>query len=164
MPRDELGDRFPGSLAGTIGDAALSGPDELVIFVGYTPAQLTAVPGTIEVKSIATGPGQQVFTPYFRYAFGVGVLAVLFPILILISTATRLSAARREERYAAMRLVGATPRQVSAVASVDAAVSGLAGAALGVGIFNLAQPALAGASFIGTRYFASTPTPNAYRK
>jgi len=161
VPRDELADRFPGSLAGTIGDAALTGPDELVVYVGYTPAQLAAAPGTIEVKSIATGPGQQVFTPYFRYAFGVGVLAVLFPILILISTATRLSAARREERYAAMRLVGATPRQVSVVASVDAAVSGLFGVAVGIGIFALAQPALAGASFIGIRYFADTVTPTA---
>ena len=34
--------------------------------------------------------------------------AFLFPILILVGTATRLAAARREERYAALRLVGAT--------------------------------------------------------
>src|ERR1017187_855135 len=40
VPPDELGDRFSGALAGTIGAAALSGPDELVVYVGYTPAQL----------------------------------------------------------------------------------------------------------------------------
>ena len=40
VPADELGDRFPGHLAGTIGDSALTGPDELVIYVGYQPAQL----------------------------------------------------------------------------------------------------------------------------
>ena len=39
--------------------------------------------------------------------------ALLFPVLIFIGTATRLSAARREQRFAAMRLVGATPRQIS---------------------------------------------------
>jgi hypothetical protein len=161
VPADELGDRFPGTLAGTIGDAALSGPDELVIYIGYTPARLLAVPGTNEVNSITTSAPQQVFSQYFRYAFAVGVLAVLFPILILISTATRLSAARREERYAAMRLVGATPRQVSVIASVDAALGALAGTVLGIGIFALVRPALAGASFIGTRYFASTVTPTA---
>lgn len=40
VPADELGDRFRGRLAGIIGNAALTGPGELVIFVGYTPAAL----------------------------------------------------------------------------------------------------------------------------
>jgi hypothetical protein len=34
-PADELGARFPGRLAGTIGDAGLTGPTELVVYVGY---------------------------------------------------------------------------------------------------------------------------------
>jgi len=42
VPHDELGDRFPGSQIGVLGDAALTGPDELVIVVGYSPAQLAA--------------------------------------------------------------------------------------------------------------------------
>jgi len=160
VPRDELGDRYPGRLVGTIGDKALTGPDELVIFIGYKPAQLAAM-GAQVVTKIATAPPKQVWSHYFRYAFAVGVLAVLFPMLILISTATRLAAARREERYAAMRLVGATPRQISVVASIDAMVSALLGVLLGIGIFALVQPALANASLIGTRYFAFDVTPTA---
>ena len=156
VPRDELADRYPGHLVGTIGDQALTGPDELVIFIGYKPAQLAGAP---VVTKIATTAPKQVWTPYFRYAFLVGVLAVLFPLLILVGTATRLAAARREERYAAMRLVGATPRQISVVASVDAMVSALLGVLLGIGIFALLRPALANASLIGTRYFASDVTP-----
>jgi FtsX-like permease family protein len=161
VPRDQLGDRFPGSQVGTIGDKALSGPDELVIFVGYAPAKLAAIRHTERVTTITAGAGKQVWTPYFRYAFVVGVLAVLFPTLILIGTASRLSAARREERYAAMRLVGATPRQIAVIASVDAALAALLGTATGIGIFLAIQPALAGAALIGTRYFASTLTPTA---
>jgi FtsX-like permease family len=160
VPRDELGDRYPGRLVGTIGDKALTGPDELVIFIGYKPATLAAM-GAQVVTKIATAPPKQVWTPYFRYAFAVGVLAVLFPMLILVGTATRLAAARREERYAAMRLVGATPRQISVVASIDAMVSALLGVLLGIGIFALVQPALANASLIGTRYFAFDVTPTA---
>ncbi|HTW04356.1 MAG TPA: FtsX-like permease family protein [Streptosporangiaceae bacterium] len=161
VPRDQLGARFPGRLAGTIGDKALSGPDELVVFVGYSPSRLAALPATIRVDRIASAPGKQVWSAYFRYAFAVGVLAVLFPVLILISTATRLSAARREERFAAMRLVGATPVQVGVVASIDAIVSALLGVLLGIGVFALVQPALAGAALIGTRYFAYDVTPTA---
>jgi hypothetical protein len=160
VPRDELGDRYPGRLVGTIGDKALTGPDELVIFIGYKPAQLATM-GAQVVTKIATAPPRQVWSHYFRYAFAVGVLAVLFPMLILVSTATRLAAARREERYAAMRLVGATPRQISVVASIDAMVSALLGVLLGIGIFALVQPALANASLIGTRYFAFDVTPTA---
>ena len=162
VPRDELGDRFPGSLAGTIGEAALSGPDELAVYVGYRPSSLATVPGTGVVTAIQASPGQEVFTPFFRYAFGVGVLAVLFPVLILIGTATRLAAARREERFAALRLVGATPRDVSVIASVDSVVSALAGALLGIGLFLAIRPALAAASLTGTRYFAATVTPTAW--
>jgi hypothetical protein len=162
VPAGELGDRFPGSRAGTIGDAALSGPDELAVYVGYQPAALAAVPGTQLVTALGTAPGPQVFTPYFRYAFGVGVLAVLFPVLILIGTATRLAATRREERFAALRLVGATPRDVSVVASVDAMVSALAGVILGIGVFLAARPWLAGAELTGTRYFPAEVTPTAW--
>jgi hypothetical protein len=161
VPRDELGARYPGTLAGTIGDQALTGPDELVIFIGYSPSHLAALPGTMRIDQIAAAPGKQVWSSYFRYAFAVSVLAVLFPILILIGTATRLSAARREERFAAMRLVGATPAQISVIASADAIVSALLGVLLGFGVFALVQPALANAALIGTRYFAFNVTPTA---
>jgi hypothetical protein len=160
-PPDELGDRFPGSLVGTIGERALTGPDELVIFVGYSPVQLAALPGTFRVSTIATASGRQVWSPYFRDAFVVSALAFLLPILILIGTATRLAAARREERFAALRLVGATPRQISVIASVDAIVGALFGTVLGIGIFLLVRPALANTAITSARYFANYVTPTA---
>jgi hypothetical protein len=148
-----------------------------VIYIGYTPAELTTlpgrpgspaaskgdpVPGTQWVTSIATAPASEVFTPFFRYAFGVGVLAVLFPMLVLISTATRLAADRREERFAALRLVGGTPADIRVIASVEAIVSAFLGAVLGTVIFLLVRPALAGAALIGTPYFESDLTPTAW--
>jgi hypothetical protein len=160
-PRTELGDRFPGSQAGTIGERALTGPNELVIFAGYSPAELAALPGTFRVSTIATAPGKQVWSPYFRDAFVVAALAFLFPILILIGTATRLAAARREERFAALRLVGATPRQLSVIASVDAIVGAMFGTVLGIGIFLLVRPALANTAITSARYFANHVTPTA---
>jgi len=69
VPADELGQRFPGHLIAAIGDAGLTGPDQLTIYVGYTPQTLTAVtssletstkqgpvPGTQWVTHIATAP------------------------------------------------------------------------------------------------------------
>jgi hypothetical protein len=172
VPADELGQRFPGHLIGTIGDAGLTGPGELTIYIGYTPQALTAVSGSLEsslkqgpvpgtqwVTHIATAPAAEVFTPFFRYAFGVGALAVLFPLLVLIGTATRLAAARREERFAALRLVGGTPADIRVIAAVESVVGAFLGAALGIVVFLLVQPILAGSALIGTKYFASTLTP-----
>jgi hypothetical protein len=160
-PADELGDRFPGRLAGTIGQQALTGPDELVAYVGYAPGQLANMPTAMVVGKIATAPAQELWTNFFRGAFVVGVIALLFPILILLSTATRLAASRREERYAALRLVGATSSQIGVISSVDAVVSALIGAILGTGIFALLQPALAGTAITSARYFSDEVTPTA---
>jgi hypothetical protein len=159
VPAGQLGDRFPGRLAGTIGQAALTGSNDLVIYIGYQPATLNNVPGTQWVTSIYTGAGQQVFTPFFKDAFYVGMLAVLLPMLVLISTATRLAADRREERFAALRLVGGTPADIRLIATVEAVPSSFAGAVLGTGIFLLARPLLAGSAFFGTPYFESDVTP-----
>jgi hypothetical protein len=88
----------------------------------------------------------------------VVALAVLAPVLIFIATATRLSAARREQRFAAMRLVGATRRQVSVLAAVESTVAALLGVALGFGIFLLLRVAVAGISFIGEPFFPAELT------
>ncbi|HSX06734.1 MAG TPA: FtsX-like permease family protein [Candidatus Saccharimonadia bacterium] len=160
-PYNMLGARFPGKQVGTIGKRALTSPDELVIFIGYSPETLRALPTTIGVNNIATAHQTNVWTGYFRYAYMFGTLALLFPILILIGTATRLAAARREERYAALRLVGATPHQLNVIASVDAAISALLGVAFGIGLFQLVQSPLAKASITGGHYFVSDVTPTA---
>jgi hypothetical protein len=85
----------------------------------------------------------------------------VFPMLVLISTATRLAADRREERFAALRLVGGTPGDIRIVASIEAMISAFLGAVLGTAIFLLVRPALAGAALVGTQYFESDLTPTA---
>lgn len=86
-------------------------------------------------------------------ALGIVALALLFPVLVFISTATRLAAARREQRFAAMRLAGATPRQVSLVAAVEAATAAITGTAAGFGLFFLFRIDLAKIPFTGQPSF-----------
>ncbi|HUC13359.1 MAG TPA: FtsX-like permease family protein, partial [Acidimicrobiales bacterium] len=161
VPGDELGDRFQGTDVGTLGAKALTGPNELVAIVGYPRSTLAAMPGTITVDDLATTPDVQGTTALYRGAFWIAAIVVLFPLLILVNTATRLAAARREERFAAMRLVGATGRQVNAVATVESAVSAVFGTLLGIGAFLAVRPALAQISFSGARFFDATVTPTA---
>src|SRR5207237_2018201 len=60
----------------------------------------------------------------------VVIAGLLFPVLIFIGGATRLSAARREQRFAAMRLVGATPRQISVISAVESSAAAIVGVAV----------------------------------
>src|SRR5260370_18327958 len=71
VPRDELGARFPGSLAGPIGPAALSGPDDLVIIIGRPAAELARMPATERVATIATTPRVSSSATLYKYGFGM---------------------------------------------------------------------------------------------
>lgn len=161
VPRDELGDRFPGARAAVLGDAALTGPDELVIVIGHSPAQLAALPATVQVNAVSTTPEINSVKSVYQFGFSIAAIALVFPVVILIGTATRLAAARREERFAAFRLVGATPRQMSAIASVDALAGAVAGTLAGVGLFLLLRSTVADTAVTGTRYFPALVTPTA---
>ena len=98
-------------------------------------------------------PGEGMDANGIDLVMSVVALAILFPLLIFIGTATRLSAARREERFAAMRLAGATPRQVSLIAAVESTVAAVAGMAAGFGLFFLLRVPLASVPFTGAPFF-----------
>jgi hypothetical protein len=177
-PANQLAGRYPGHLAGPIGDAALPSPDSLVIITGRTPAQLAHIPDSVQVTSISTTlggwpvPRTEANPTGLTYApldpgggasaidliLSVVALAILAPVLIFIATATRLSAARREERFAAMRLAGATRRQVSLLAATESTVAGIAGVAAGFGIFFLLRIPVAGIPLIGQPFFPAELT------
>jgi hypothetical protein len=174
-PASQLAGRYPGRLAGIIGNAGLPSPGSLVIVIGYDPAQLAGQPGTTRVTSIATrlppssgsvsgsqpNPKGLQATPAdvevnqlgTDFILSVIALAILAPVLIWVSTATRLSAARREQRFAALRLTGATRRQVSVLAGVEATVAAVIGAAIGFGLFFPLRVPLTGLRITGEGFF-----------
>ena len=163
-PRDELAARYPGNQAGVIGAAALPAPSTLMIIIGHTSAQLSHAPGATAVTSMNTTPPSSCTGSNCLVRMGVesrGVdlilsvvaLALLFPLLIFIATATRLSAARREQRFAAMRLAGAAPRQISLIAAVEAVVAAVPGTGAGFGIFFALRTPLAAIPFTGIPFF-----------
>jgi hypothetical protein len=162
VPADQLADRYPGRLVGTIGPAGLTAPDSLVVLVGHAAAELSGQPGAEQVPGISTTTPSQCNGPCFAIgidANGIALVlsvvtaALLFPVLIFIGTATRLSAARREQRFAALRLVGATPQQVSVIATVESTVAAALGVAAGFALFYALRPLLAPIPFTGAPFF-----------
>ena len=149
-PAPELRDRFPGREAGVIGAAGVPDPASLIVVVGYRAGSLSRMPGAVELTSIATSNASS--GAQFLIVLVVGALALLVPVLVFLATATRLAAARREQRFAAMRLVGATPRQVGAISGIETALAALAGVVVGFVLFILLRPALQHVAIIGVPF------------
>jgi hypothetical protein len=152
-PPDMLADRYPGHSVETIGTAALVGPDQLMVIVGHTPATMRAFTGVDEVRSIEAAPIQHGYNEFLRVMLAIGILGLILPVIVFVSTATRLAAARREQRLAALRLVGVTPRQTSALAAFEAGLAACAGTVLGFVAFAAGRPYAARIPFDGNSFF-----------
>ncbi|HEV7757898.1 MAG TPA: FtsX-like permease family protein [Acidimicrobiales bacterium] len=159
-----LGDRFPDRVTAIVGRDALASPDDLVAFVGRTPDELQArggddpqvgPDGTVVVRSIESAPVSRGLTREMRVVFVIGGLGLLIPVIVFVATATRLAAARREQRLAAMRLAGATLQQVGTVSAVEAAVAAVGGTVVGFGAFLAIRPSLARIPFDGATFYPS---------
>ncbi|WP_247046597.1 FtsX-like permease family protein [Arthrobacter rhizosphaerae] len=152
-PADQLGNRF-GQFAGTIEDSALPGPDSLVVITGVTEEEVRLGGRAAMVSGFTTNPYGGSAVSYITVII-IGAIAVFFPVLLLIGIVTGLGAAQRRERFATLRLIGASPRVVGQVAAIETAVPSLFGAALGVLLAYLLRPAVAQIPVSGTRMFVN---------
>lgn len=168
----ELSPRIHGEAVGTIGQSGLVGPDELFAVAGAPKGRLEgelatgfsspALPEYItsseasggEVFSVTQGIGDEL-----RVALVVAAVGLIVPLMILVATATRLSAASRERRAAALRLVGATSGQISSLSAIEGAIVGTAGAALGCVLFLVLRAPIASVVPVPSGLFASAVAP-----
>ncbi|MBT2517935.1 hypothetical protein J7E29_10855 [Streptomyces sp. ISL-90] len=79
----------------------------------------------------------------------IALVLLVVPLVSLGGAAARLSARRRDDRLATLRLLGATPATVSTLAVIESAVLALVGAVLGVAVYLALVPALALIEFRG---------------
>ncbi|WP_338897019.1 FtsX-like permease family protein [Streptomyces sp. TG1A-60] len=166
LPANQLADRFPKPQSyGTIGTAGLASPDELVAVIGRTstdPAVSKAAEGGNDYDygqttraPIADFSGTQasMFAGADEMMALLSAVLLVMPVIVLAAAAGRLGAARREQRLAALRLAGATPRQIVAMTAAEAAAVGAAGALTGALAYVALLPALAEIPYgVGTWY------------
>ncbi|MFF4031595.1 FtsX-like permease family protein [Streptomyces sviceus] len=158
----------PGTAAGTLGRAALAHPGELVAVVGHRP---TAAAVTTPREDDVRRPGDTVtptrvadFTGR-RSSEGIGsgyvalakiaTILVVVPLLVLGASSARLSVSRRDQRLAALRLIGATPGRIAGMTAAEAALTGAAGALLGTIGYGLLLPATAQVSVEGGSWYTA---------
>ena len=172
-----LRQRLGGTIVGTIGNAGLLQPDELIAYVGVaglseqihqgrivgyggkagTPQSAAAADALANAQNDRTLQGR--LDPR-RVTVDVTTVLLLFPVLIFLATCARLSARTRDRRLAALRLVGMTPWQTRIVNAVETGVAAVAGSLAGLGIFELLRAPLSSVTLDGRGWFAVDATPS----
>ena len=157
LPADRLADRFPSAPVGTIGDAGLRGPGELVALVGRAPDD----PALAGARALDGYGPRGVFTPIelYRQLTFVAAALLVFPVASLLGASARLTAARRTQRLALLRLLGASTRQVTVAATTEVTVVAALAAAVGVALYWLLAPLVALIELGGGRWFADDVRP-----
>ncbi|GIH94094.1 FtsX-like permease family protein [Planobispora siamensis] len=167
LPAGELADRFPEKIGGTVGDEALVHPGELVAVRGQEPGSPVMTVKAAQDPLTGTAPTRVAgFTgeptgdaqAYQALALIATVLMAV-PLLVFGGAAARLTVARRDQRLAALRLVGATPGQVVLMTVAEAVITAAAGAVAGVALYGLLTPLLGGIEIAGGSWFAADLWP-----
>ncbi len=168
VPQEQLGGRF-GQVVDTIGPDGLTRPEELVAVVGRPvgglgPAErmgggfraedrIPGDPSPVTPIAAFDDRGTDWMLQTYRELGLVAVALVVVPAAMLVGSSARLTAARRERRLAALRLAGATPWGVRALAAGETALGAAAGALAGVAAARLVAPLLRGVEVAGGSWF-----------
>lgn len=155
--------RFPQKIVGTIGDAGLRGPAELMFYAGTGPLP-DAGPGLAapqQVYAFGAPGGSRPDDPTLMVVAILGGVAALIPILIFVSVSSRIAGAQRDRRLAALRLVGSSNRQVRRIAAAESLVGAAAGLAVGALAFLGLRQLAPHIELLGWSTFVTDVVPSA---
>lgn len=168
-PEEHLADRYGGKLIGEIPESALPGSNILLVVRG---SNYPVKDGNLVISDLVSTPLDKVANYKFtttstssyydsvnydimKAVVYLGIIIMLFPVVMLVSIATRLGSVQRERRYAALRLIGVTSKQVTGIIATESAISTLIGIAAGFGLYLLVRPLLYSFSISDFLYWPS---------
>ncbi len=155
-----LESRLRGHLAGTIAPDDVPGPDALAMWVGKPADVRLPLSEAFVVKGFGNRPSAVTAPDLGRIVISLAVAcAIVLPIWLFVATATRLSAATRESRLAAVRLAGGTESQVRVLAGVEAGIAAAVGTLFGIPMFIAFRPVLAGGPLGCVRFYPTDLSP-----
>ena len=152
LPADQLGDRY-GKQVGVLAPDAVEGPDSLVAVVGTELGTVASSQSHIPPQVVTAFTGIPYENEAYRIAMLIGAIAVLVPALLLVGIVTDLGAAQRAERFATLRLIGATPQQVARTAALEIGATTFVGALAGVALYLAMIPVAAQITLRTSRFY-----------
>ncbi|MEW1628394.1 FtsX-like permease family protein [Streptomyces sp. NPDC089173] len=136
-----LRERLPYEITGTIRDAGLRSPGELLYYAGSDT--LTPASGGHRIAGYGDPREGDPLPPLLIVLTVMVCVVLLVPVAIFIATAVRFGGERRDRRLAALRLVGADIRTTRRIAAGEALFGAVLGLLAGLVFF------LVGRQFVG---------------
>lgn len=151
--------RIGGTVVGEIGKPGLATAGDLVVYLGAEEDRLRQAEDTEAVYGFGAEPAAM--APNVTAAALVTPIAVILvlPLLVFVTTASRMGAAQRERRLAALRLLGVGAAQVRRIAAAESLLGALAGLAAGAALFVTLRPLIGELDLFGLRFFPEDFTP-----
>ncbi|WHT19108.1 ABC transporter permease [Crossiella sp. CA-258035] len=141
-----------------IADEGLVGPHELFFYGGAN--DLTWASDVRTLYSFGETPEPRSLEPLLALLVLVGAATMLIPVVVFIGTSTRLAAAARDRRLAALRLVGADAVQTRRVAAGETLIGAVLGVLLGWLVFLLGRQLVELGEVFGVSVFAVDVRPS----
>ncbi|MEV4256357.1 FtsX-like permease family protein, partial [Spirillospora sp. NPDC049652] len=158
LPHHDALPIYPGDRVAVDGRAA-SDPEMTAVRSENTAVDNVESPTRID--RYATG-SQSANAFIYQVLAAIASVLMVVPLLVFGGAAARLTVARRDQRLAALRLVGATPGQVVAITTAEAVLTAAAGAVLGTALFAAALPAVTRITIAGGTWYAADLWPGVW--
>lgn len=156
---DSLRARVPGTVVGEIGKAGLDDAGDLRLYLGSTVERLSQTVGVEQVTGFGVPADGFTLDATIALLIAPIVVALLLPLLIFVTTASRMGAAQRERRLAALRLLGVDARQVRRIAAAESLLGALAGLVVGTALFLVLRPLIGQLDLFGMKLFPEDFVP-----
>ncbi|MER7111241.1 ABC transporter permease [Streptomyces sp. NPDC000229] len=152
-----LADRFPYRTTGTIGDAGLIGPSELMFYTGSS----TLTEQTSDGRGDRYGyeSPSEPLNGFLLLLVVIACVVLLLPVMVFIATAVRFGGEQRDRRLAALRLVGADSGMARRIAAGESLAGALLGLVAGAGFFALVRQFLGSVTVWDVNAFPADVVP-----
>lgn len=144
--------QLPAHIVGEIGEAGLRGPQTLSYVAGFAPDQVGPEIAVSDVYGFGVAE-RGLDNDRVVVVLIVGTVALLIPILIMISVCSRIAGAARDRRLAALRLVGAGSAQVRRIAAAESLAPAVTGLVSGGALFLAVQQLAPHVEVLGVSVF-----------
>lgn len=153
--------RLPGTVVGQIAEPGVADAADLTAYYGSTAAEIKAEgENASSVYSYGKPPEGFALSAVMWMVVAPIAAVLLLPLLIFVTTASRMGAAQRERRLAALRLIGVDARQIKRVAAAESLVGAVIGLVAGGALFSALRPFIGDWLPFGLRVFADDFTPS----
>ena len=160
-PEADLGSRYGETQIGVLPRDLVPYRDQLWVVRGVTSEALALEGDALANQTVYTlepnpvsGTDQAILSVVEMVIY-LGVFILLLPVLFLVSISTRLGSVQREQRYAALRLVGITNSQVVRIIAFESLISTVLGIGIGYLGYLALYPALTDLALTDMRFWPS---------